>query len=106
MDSSLGRLAFSRKSGESFMVGNLAVTVIRRTQDMTAQVIIQFPDSSKKHLDVRDKGTFKLADNISVSLTVDTRRGDRIGVVVEAPKSIRILREELLFEQKELFQSR
>lgn len=100
MDSTVGRLAFSRKSGEAFYVGDLAITLVRRTQDMTCDVITEFPDSTKKLETVENKGVITPLPDVSIELDVNTHRGDRIQVLVTAPKAIKILRAELVHGQQ------
>lgn len=92
----IGRLAFTRRNGESFQVGeDTLVTVYRRSNDREAKVEIIRADRTRQELRVKQQEPFYVHPEVEVRLTFDHGRGGT-KVLVTAPKNIRIMRSELV----------
>jgi sRNA-binding carbon storage regulator CsrA len=100
--SEIGRLLFTRRSGESFVVGD-GTQVIVHTVDgkRTYQVGIISPDGTKSYRSVMAREPFWPVPEVKVELSPDQDRNRSIRIMVLAPKSIRILRSELIARGKE-----
>lgn len=97
-----GRLAFSRKSGESFVVGDTTITVKRLYPSRAVNAEVRAPDKPLETHFLADERRLRLPGEVTITATVPLQRGDRINVSVEAPKNIKILRSELISGQGEV----
>ena len=93
----IGRLAFTRRNGESFQVGeDTLVTVYRRSSEREARVEIIRADRTRQELRVKQHEPFYVYPEVEVRLTFDHGRGASTKLLVTAPKNIRIMRSELV----------
>lgn len=97
-----GRLVFSRKTGESFVVGDTTVTVKRLYPSRAVNAEVQVPGKPLETHSLADERPLHLPGDVAITATVPLQRGDRINVSVEAPKNIKILRSELISGKREV----
>lgn len=101
MTEAIGCLVFTRRDGESFQVGeDTLVTVNRRSHERVAVVEILRTDRTRQELRVNQGAPFAVHPQVSVELIFDHGRGASTKVKVTAPKSIKIMRSELINAQK------
>jgi sRNA-binding carbon storage regulator CsrA len=97
----IGRLAFTRRDGESFQVGeDTLVTIHRRGYERVARVEIIRADRTHQELRIRQGEPFSVHPQVEVELQFDHGRGASTKVKVTAPKNISIMRSELLSAPK------
>jgi sRNA-binding carbon storage regulator CsrA len=101
MQSNLGKLVISRRSGESFYIGDLSLTVQQQTGAKAIDLLLDFPDGYKRTIHMQDQSTHDLGNSISLYMAVDSKRGNRPTIAITAPKHIKILRSELMDDEKE-----
>lgn len=92
----IGRLLFTRKDGESFVVGTgTTVTLNRRAKEMSAKVTILRDGEVSTHT-LKNRQPLQIEENVHMELCMDHGRGTGIRVLVVAPKDIKVLRSELI----------
>lgn len=97
MTEEIGCLAFTRRSGESFLIGeDIIVAIHRRSHERVARVEVLRSDRTKQDLRVEQHKAFHPHPQVEVELIFDHGRGAGTRVKVTAPKNIRILRSELV----------
>ncbi len=98
MTSDIGQLAISRKSGESFLVGDFTVTVLRVPGSRnTVELQVQAPHTPLSTKRLHADAKLHLTEDISIQAHRDSpRHGERFLVLIRAPKNIKILRSELI----------
>lgn len=92
----IGCLAFSRRTGESFVVGDTTITVNRLYPSRAINAVVQAPGKPPETHSLADERRLHLPGDVTIAATAPLQRGDRINVSVEAPKNIKILRSELI----------
>ena len=93
----IGRLAFTRRNGESFRVGEDTLVIIyRRSSEQEARVEIIRADRTQQRLRVKQQEPFYVHPEVEIRLSFDHGRGASTKVLVTAPKNIRIMRSELI----------
>lgn len=95
------RLLITRKNGESFLLDDhTKVTLHRPRRENRAELEIT-RDGESRRVPIGNREPCQVADNVSVELIFDHGRGgDRVRVMVLAPKSVKILRSELISVEK------
>ena len=97
MTQDFGRLAFTRRHGESFQVGeDTLVTIYRRSHERVAVVEVLRSDRTKQTLRIGQHEPFHPHPLAEVELLFDHGRGGSTRVKVTAPKSLKVFRSELI----------
>lgn len=97
MSDAIGCLVFTRRSGESFRVDkNTLVTINRRSHERVAIVEIIRGDRTRQELRIGQNQPFPVHPQVEVELVFDHGRGASTKVKVVAPKSISVMRSELI----------
>lgn len=93
----IGRLLFTRKDGESFVVGNDTTITLHRKAPARANVVIKRGDEVRTH-NVGDREPIEINEHASMEVSFDYGKGRTSGmrVLVIAPKSVKVLRSELI----------
>ena len=93
----IGHLAFTRRNGESFRVGEDTLIVVhRRPGRNVARVEIIQADRTRQKLQIRQNEPLYVHPEVEIRLSFDHGRGTSTKVLVSAPKNIRIMRSELV----------
>jgi len=101
MTEEIGRLAFTRRNGESFQVGeDTLVTIHRRGHERVARVEVLRADRTRQDLRIKQGEPFFVHPKVEVELIFDHGRGASTKVKVTAPKNISVMRSELLGAKK------
>lgn len=96
MSEQIGRLLFTRKDGESFHIGEDTIVTVHRVPGPRARVEVLRADRTGETFEVAQREPFFPAPGVHVELSFDHNRGKGTKVMALAPKSIRIMRSELL----------
>lgn len=101
MTEEIGCLVFTRRNGESFQIGeDTLVTIHRRGHERVARVEVMRADRTHQELRISQSEPFPVHPKVQVELIFDHGRGSSTKVKVIAPKSISIMRSELLSAKK------
>lgn len=92
----VGRLLFTRKDGESFVVGtDTTITLHRRPHAQQAKAVITRRDEVSIHV-ANNREPIELEEGIHFEVSFDKGRGSAMRVLVVAPKTVKVLRSELI----------
>lgn len=103
MSNQIGRLTIGRKEGQSFVVGDNTLVTVRsfnmRVQKATVEVTCA-DSRSVEEFEARHDQTIHLLPDVDMILRFDGQHGRQIKITLVAPKSVSIMRSELLNEQQ------
>lgn len=93
----ISRLHISRKNGQSFLIGDhTTVTLFRQPRSQLITAEIQQKNGKRRRVNIQMGKTFYPCPDVAISVTPDGNRGSSLRVTIEAPRSIKILRSELV----------
>lgn len=99
----IGRLTIGRKEGQSFSVGSSTLVTFRhismRHQHATLE-ISRTGTAAPESLHVKQDQIINLAPDVDMVVRFDSEHGRQAKVTITAPKSISIMRSELVNEAK------
>ena len=92
----IGRLLFTRKDGESFVVGtDTTITLHRRPHAQQAKAVIKRGTEETIHI-AKNREPMQLEEGIHFEVSFDRGGGNAMRVLVAAPKNVKVLRSELI----------
>lgn len=99
----IGRLTIGRKEGQSFFVGSSTLVTFHnismRHQHATLE-ISRAGTATPERLHVKQDQIIKLAPDVDMVVRFDSEHGRQAKVTISAPKSVSIMRSELVNEAK------
>lgn len=98
----IGRLTIGRKDGESFLVGGNTLVTLRHVSMRHRRAtldILHAKERQSEQINTVENQVVHLLPDVELVLRFDSQHGRQVKVTVTAPKSVSIMRSELLNEQ-------